>query len=443
MNKAKTLLGLVGLLSLSSAAWARIETVTGPSFDLIADAGYINSPDGTPVLIWGYGNINGSSLAQYPGPTMEVNQGDAVTVSLSNNLNYPVSLVFPGQTGVSCTGGTAVTGAIAKCEAAPGDAVIYTFTAGQPGTYMYYSGTRPDIQVEMGLVGSMVVRPTGYAPGTSASHPNRRAYGHVDSQYDHEHLFVLTEMDLRVHEAIEFGGYDTVDTSDYHASLWFINGRNGPDTLNPDDPAGTDFPYQPYGSLVLTRPNDKVLLRVVGAGKELHPLHTHGNHFTQIARDGRLLSTGAAAGADLAFQNFTLQSMPGGTYDALWSWTGAGLGWDMYGYNAVDNPTFCGANNQPLPGYPATTQDVSDRCKPVPVTLPENQAQAAGPFYSGGPFLGTAGNLPPGQGGLNPWGGYFYMWHSHTERELVNNDLFPGGMLTMAVVVPPNTTIGD
>ena len=29
------------------------------------------------------------------------------------------------------------------------------------------------------------------------------------------------------------------------------------------------------------------------------------------------------------------------------------------------------------------------------------------------------------------------MWHSHTEKEMVNNDIFPGGMMTMLVVAPP------
>ena len=33
------------------------------------------------------------------------------------------------------------------------------------------------------------------------------------------------------------------------------------------------------------------------------------------------------------------------------------------------------------------------------------------------------------------------MWHSHNEREIVNDDTFPGGMLTMAVVEPPWVTI--
>jgi hypothetical protein len=26
------------------------------------------------------------------------------------------------------------------------------------------------------------------------------------------------------------------------------------------------------------------------------------------------------------------------------------------------------------------------------------------------------------------------MWHSHSEREIVNNDIFPGGMMTMLVI---------
>ncbi len=44
------------------------------------------------------------------------------------------------------------------------------------------------------------------------------------------------------------------------------------------------------------------------------------------------------------------------------------------------------------------------------------------------------GNLPPGDGGFNPNNGYMYMWHSHNEKEICNNDIFPGGMLTMAMV---------
>ena len=43
---------------------------------------------------------------QYPGPTMIVNQGDVVTVTLNNRLPVPTSIVFPGQK-VTASGGTA------------------------------------------------------------------------------------------------------------------------------------------------------------------------------------------------------------------------------------------------------------------------------------------------------------------------------------------------
>jgi len=62
-------------------------------------------------------------------------------------------------------------------------------------------------------------------------------------------------------------------------------------------------------------------------------------------------------------------------------------------------------------------------------------------MYSGSPFLGDEGVLPPGEGGLNPNAGYFFMWHSHNEKEMVNNDIFPGGMMTFGIIEPPGVAI--
>jgi hypothetical protein len=33
------------------------------------------------------------------------------------------------------------------------------------------------------------------------------------------------------------------------------------------------------------------------------------------------------------------------------------------------------------------------------------------------------------------------MQHSHNEKELTNNNIFPGGMATFLVIVPPSTPI--
>jgi hypothetical protein len=42
---------------------------------------------------------------------------------------------------------------------------------------------------------------------------------------------------------------------------------------------------------------------------------------------------------------------------------------------------------------------------------------------------------------MNPAGAFPFMWHSHSEVELVNDDIFPGGMLTMMLVLPPSVPI--
>jgi hypothetical protein len=302
--------------------------------------------------------------------------------------------------------------------------VVYRFTASRPGTFLYHSGTRPDMQVEMGLVGAIIVRPSGFNPVT-----NRKAYGHAGSAYDHEYLFVLTEMDPTVHNLIAFGGIGHVDNTRYRSVLWFINGRNAPDTMLMD---GVPWmPHQPYGAMARMHPGEKVLMRIVGAGRELHPFHHHGNFATLLARDGSVQESAPGAGApgypDLATSDFTQQVLPGSTMDAIFEWTGKGLGWDIYGHAPTD----------PLQPH----EYAPDHGKPLPVTLPELQALTFGGHWSGSPFLGQFGPLPPGEGGLNPNAGFFFMWHSHTEKELVNNDIFPGGMMTMLIVEPPGVPI--
>jgi hypothetical protein len=35
------------------------------------------------------------------------------------------------------------------------------------------------------------------------------------------------------------------------------------------------------------------------------------------------------------------------------------------------------------------------------------------------------------------------MWHSHDEREITTNDVFPGGMMMMLIVDPPSAPINE
>jgi manganese oxidase len=405
--KLKAVAALAGLVILGFAgvSQATVDGITGPTFNLTAKSGYITTPEGGRLFTWGY--ANGSGSMQYPGPTMIVNEGATVVVHLTNQLLVPVSIVFPGQDNVVASGGTV--GTMTHDALASGGTVTYTFVASHPGTFAYQSGTDTVLQTEMGLFGALVVR----------SATAGQAYDHADSAYDREYLFLESQMDPVVHELVETNRTSLVDWSSYTPEYWFLNGRNAPDTM--DDSFVPWLPNQPYSCMPRMHPGEKLLLRIVNEGG-LHPFHTHGNHMLMIGQDGKLLQSAGATGIDLAHLNFTYTLPTGGTADCLFTWTGEKLGWDIYGHAPTD----------PLqPGEYAP-----DHGKPFPVVLPDPKDVVYGAFYSGSPFLGTFGYYPP-PGTLDLTAGYFYMWHSHKEEEIVNNNVFPGGMMTMLIVEAP------
>ena len=440
-------------------AQAAVEGLSGTpgagarSFSLFAADGYIVAADGVQIYNWGYGATvanGGTGLMQYSGPTLKVQQGETVTVTLTNNLPTKTSILFPGQTVTAVSGGSA--GVLAQ-EAGPTETVSYTFVASQPGTYQYQSGTQPGLQNEMGLVGALIVYPSGAGVPTTGA--TRWAYNHAGSAYQRESLFVITEIDNEIHNGVEeqvkaaratVGGCaETVAGCAFSADLsrrfpkyWFINGRTSPDVFA-NNFIG-ELPHQPYNSVPRLHPGEKILLRMVGAGSDLHPLHHHGNNSWGIARDGRLLSSDPLTkGPDLALSDYTIKVVPGQTQDAIWTWTGAGLGWDIYG-------KLCDGAGQPTCASIYTDarylhQDAADRGKKIPVTLPGEFEMAFGEFYSGSPYLGDFGARPVGTGAANTSGGYFHMFHSHNEREIVNGGIFPGGMMTMLVIEPFTVTI--
>jgi FtsP/CotA-like multicopper oxidase with cupredoxin domain len=236
------------VLILPSVSHATIQTVTGTTFALTATGDTISTGDGDSMWMWGYALNNGRM--QYPGPTLEVNQNATITIVLSNQLPVPTSIVFPGQN-VTASGGSP---GLLTQEAPPGGNVTYTFVASNPGTYIYYSGTRPDLQIEMGLVGTIIVRPTGFA-----SMNPKQAYGDPSTAYNREYLFFLSEADPVIHQQVALGspaeiaaGYPSVNTSKRQAVDWFINGRNFPDTRS--DPNVDYLPTQPYNCMPMMYP---------------------------------------------------------------------------------------------------------------------------------------------------------------------------------------------
>ena len=197
-----------------------------PTFTLVAAPNVISTGDGDSMYMWLYGT--GGANVQYPGPTLIVKQGAVVTITLTSQLPVATSIVFPGLD-VTASGGAGTAQGLLTREVLPstGGTVSYTFTASRPGTFLYHSGTRPDLQVEMGLSGAIIVRPSTFSAAatcTTGTAPCRKAYGDASTAYDREYLFFLTDADPLLHQAVAFAsateiaaGYPSIDTTTRHA----------------------------------------------------------------------------------------------------------------------------------------------------------------------------------------------------------------------------------
>ena len=120
------------------------------------------------------------------------------------------------------------------------------------------------------------------------------------------------------------------------------------------------------------------------------------------------------------------------------------MNWDIYGNRPGHSFADC---DDVAAGYvPIPTEDPNSHCMDLEgasgkLVLPEQQALTFGGLWSGSAYMGADSALPPDQGGLNPNFGFSFMWHSHTERELTNDDIFPGGMMTMMIVEAPDVDL--
>ena len=372
-----------------------------PIFNLTTRTGYISLPDGNTAFMWGYSH--GFDDFQHPGPVLCVEAGDQVTVILHNTLVDPTSIVFPGQEGVladgisstpELSGGTITS--LSTAAAATSGTVTYSFTAANPGTYLYESGTNPEKQVRMGLFGSIIVRPAGHP---DQAYSSTAVSTRSDFTPGREFMVLLSEIDPYQHQRVELGKSFNIDN--YHPRYWLINGRGFPDSIA--DNGASWLPSQPYGALAEIMPNEPALARYLNVGTEDYPFHPHGNNGLVIGRDGHPLV--GAAGQDLSMEKFDVNIGPGQTWDVRFSWH--------------DAENYSEAN-------------------PVPVTTPNLANSFIGTFYSGSPYLGRQEKLPTGTPTLNQCGEYYIISHNHALFQITSWGANMTGPITYMRIDPPD-----
>jgi len=290
---------LAALFSASTPTLAAEYWLRAEAFNMTLPGG------GGRVQMWGFAEckVDGAGLwvcepPTVPGPVLNVlpNDTTGLTVHVRNMLTTePVSLVINGQDIDSLstpanspvwTDGTVgprgadttkrvrsfVHEAPKRVGSVYGSA-DYKWPSIKPGTYLYQSGTHPQVQVQMGLYGAMTKSTTQTGAIVDGVQQGGTIYG---ATYDRQQLLLLSELDPALHAAVAAGTYGTgafTSTINYNPKYFFINGK-----------ALSGNKKTP---LIQIKAGERTLLRFLNAGLQTRvPMIPTDGPFSVIAEDG-------------------------------------------------------------------------------------------------------------------------------------------------------------
>jgi FtsP/CotA-like multicopper oxidase with cupredoxin domain len=193
----------------------------------------------------------------WPGPRIDVIEGDRVRAIFTNNLDETTGIHFHGQRLPNPMDGVPH---VTQDPIQPGGSFTYEFTAKTVGSHMYHSHHNATDQVGRGLLGAFIVHPRNEADRVE------RKYG--------------VSQDI----------------------VWISNDSLGGFTIN-----GRGFPAT---APIVATLGDKILVRFMNEGVMMHPWHLHGTPMRVVARDGYDLGSAA-------FTCDTLGVNPGERWDVV------------------------------------------------------------------------------------------------------------------------------
>jgi FtsP/CotA-like multicopper oxidase with cupredoxin domain/Cu/Ag efflux protein CusF len=224
-----------------------------------------------------------TSVARVPSPTIRVEEGDLVKLTLHNTHYFPHTIHLHGTIHPNAMDGVPD---ITQPAVQPGEAFTYTFIATNPGTHFYHCHVQPDVHVLMGLAGMFIIEPnrpqnnfTHLVLGAGRLPDLSRAA--IEQGYQREYSLVYMDIDERLNDLldasddprqIEMRMHRAYDSTKRQPDIFLLNGRS--------------FPYTLRDTPIVVRPDEKVKLRILNAGARTLSLHTHGHHPVLTHLDG-------------------------------------------------------------------------------------------------------------------------------------------------------------
>jgi len=216
--------------------WKRVDGVK--VYHLIAEPVTHEFAPGLVAECWGY---NG----RVHGPTIEAVEGDSVRIYVTNKLEAATTVHWHG---VLLPSGMDGVGGVSQKAIQPGETFKYEFTFKQHGTLMYHSHHDEMTQMQLGMMGLIIIHPKEPEPNPP----------------DRDYAFMLSEWKIDV-------GARRPDPNEMtDMNVFTFNGRCFPGT-----------------EAMLAKKGDKVRIRIGNLSTmSHHAIHLHGSIFTVTATDG-------------------------------------------------------------------------------------------------------------------------------------------------------------
>lgn len=256
-------------------------------FHLGAGDGFARMADGKVLYTFGFSDLTGVSpemammagmlASETPAPTIAVDEGNEVYLTLSNvgmmlrpDLFDPHTVHWHGFPNASSLFDGVPDASISINM---GSSLTYYYQVHDPGTYMYHCHVEATEHMQMGMLGNLYVRAAQdqLPPGTDLQgfpHQAGTRYAYNDgdgsTRYDVEVPLQLGSFDGNFHDL--HLAVQPLPFADMRDNYPMINGRGYPDTLDaapleaPDENGGIES--QRVGSRITAAAGDRILLRL-------------------------------------------------------------------------------------------------------------------------------------------------------------------------------------
>lgn len=251
----------------------------------IKPAMWVFAPKSRDMGVKNARSTEANALLRAPSPTIRVEQGDKVTITLENTHYFPHTIHLHGVDHPWRNSVGEDNDGDGDMAVFPGDGKVYEIQPRHAGTMLYHCHVQTDKHLLMGMSGIFVVeenRPNNWVQTFNVGagqvrHPSVAVLEKYSQEYDLLYQGLDKELSLIVQQSNDprviakrmNREYNVTDATE---NYFLFNGRS--------------YPYTLRDAMIAADENEAIKLRVANMQKSALALHIHGHKVTPTDQDG-------------------------------------------------------------------------------------------------------------------------------------------------------------